>query len=331
MDLAHDSLPGFRGLQEPARVPGAGRLWAILLAAGEGSRVRSLTGEVGGRPVPKQFCTMDGRGSMLRWAINRAAGIVPMERIVVIVASHHRQWWGEELADLPAANVVVQPQNRGTGVGILLPLLSVLQRDPDARVLILPTDHYLEDEQPLREAIVEGVRAVHTDRERVVLLGMAPQERDAECGWILPESASFGADHVSAFVEKPNAEKARALARRGAVVNTLILVGTGTAMLRLYTETVPGVVEGFCDWRNEDSMVWRDLDSLYDVLPVCDFSREVLERSCDHLSVVRVSGAGWMDLGTPDRLQLFRRQQVPVKAVNGPGAIVAGRRQEWRR
>jgi mannose-1-phosphate guanylyltransferase len=331
MDLAHGPLPGLRGLREEARVPATGRLWAILLAAGEGRRVRSLTGQVEGRPVPKQFCTMDGRGSMLRWAIDRAAGIVPVERIVVIVASHHRRWWGEELADLPAANVVVQPQNRGTGVGILLPLLNVLQRDPEARVLILPTDHYLEDEQPLREAIVEGVRAVHADRDRVVLLGMAPQERDAECGWILPESAAFGVGRVSNFVEKPNAEKARALARRGAVVNSLILVGTGAAMLRLYTETVPDVVESFRDWRNGTASVWRDLESLYDTLPVCDFSREILERSCDHLSVVRVSGSGWMDLGTPDRLQLFRRQQVPVKTMNGPGPTVAGPTQEWHR
>jgi mannose-1-phosphate guanylyltransferase len=274
---------------------------------------------------------MDGRGSMLRWAIDRAAGIVPVERIVVVVASHHRMWWGEELADLPAANVVVQPQNRGTGVGILLPLLSVLRRDPEARVMIFPTDHYLEDEQPLREAIVEGVRAVHTERDRVVLLGMAPQERDAECGWILPESASSGVGRVDAFVEKPDAETARALARRGAVVNSLIMVGTGNALLEMYAETVPEVVRRFSEWRSETASVWQDLESLYDDLPVCDFSREILERSCDHLSVVRVSGSGWMDLGTPARLQLFRRQQVPVKPVHGPRVTVAGRRQEWHR
>lgn len=331
MELAHGSLPRSRELHEEARLAGTGRLWAILLAAGEGSRVSSLTGQMDGRPVPKQFCTMDGRGSMLRWAINRAAAIVPFERIVVIVASHHRKWWGDELADLPAANVVVQPKNRGTGVGLLLPLLSVLRRDHEARVLVLPTDHYLEDEQPLREAIVKGVRAVHTERDRVVLLGMAPQERDAECGWILPESDSPAVSAVNAFVEKPDVETARALARRGAVVNSLIMVGTGTALVRMYRETVPGVVERFSEWRSETASVWRNLESLYDDLPVCDFSREILERSCDHLSVVRVSGSGWMDLGTPARLQLFRRQQVPVKPVDGPRVTVAGRRQEWHR
>jgi mannose-1-phosphate guanylyltransferase len=274
---------------------------------------------------------MDGRGSMLRWAIRRAVGIVPVERIVVVVASDHRRWWEEELEDLPRRNIVVQPLNRGTGVGILLPLLSVLRRDPEARVVILPTDHYLEDEQPLREAMVEGVRAVQADRDRVVLLGMAPQERDSECGWIVPGSASARVGRVRAFVEKPDAARARALARRGAVVNTLILVGAGTAMLRLYTQTVPDVVESFGDWRDGASLAWREIESLYDGLPTCDFSREILERSCDYLSVVRVSGSGWMDLGTPDRLQLYRRRQVAVKNVSGPGDFVAGRRQEWHR
>lgn len=331
MGVAYDPAP--RPAEPTGETPVAetGRLWAILLAAGEGSRVRSLTGQVEGVPVPKQFCAMDGRESMLRWAINRATGIIPMERIVVVVASQHRRWWGEELSDLPATNVVVQPRNRGTGVGILLPLLSILQRDPNARVLILPTDHYLEDEQPLREAIVEAVRAVHTDRNRVVLLGMAPQERDAECGWILPSGALVGVEPVESFVEKPDGDTARALMRRGAVVNSLILVGTGAAMLGLYTDAVPGVLGRFGTWHERSASAWRDLEKLYDGLPKCDFSREVLERSCDRLSVVRVSGSGWMDLGTPARLQLFRTQRVPAKTIDGPGMTISGRTQEWQR
>ena len=74
MELAQGSLPRFKESRQEAHLPRSGRMWAILLAAGEGSRVSALTGQTDGRPVPKQFCTMDGRGSMLRWAINRAAG-----------------------------------------------------------------------------------------------------------------------------------------------------------------------------------------------------------------------------------------------------------------
>jgi mannose-1-phosphate guanylyltransferase len=287
----------------------AGHLWAIVLAAGEGTRVRTLTTNAAGKFVPKQFCAMHGQDSLLRSTIRRAAKLVPASRIVVVVADQHRDCWENELLDLPENNIVVQPRNRGTANGILLPLLQVLQRDRMARILILPTDHYVENEDLLRESMVAALQATQRQNERVFLLGMTPKTADPDYGWIVPSNSAGDIPplKVSAFVEKPDRSLAERLLQRGALLNSFIIVATASALLQLYDYAVPDVVAEFINWRNEAGERWPALQDLYRALQPRDFSRDVLEVSIDWLSVLPVRQCGWTDLGTPSRLVPFLR------------------------
>jgi mannose-1-phosphate guanylyltransferase len=289
-------------------------LHAIVLAAGEGSRVRSLTKNADGVCVPKQFFAVDGQRTMLGWTLDRATRLVPKERVVVVVAKEHDGWWRRDLADLPAENVVIQPFNRGTAVGLLLPFLKVLQRDPQARVVVLPSDHHVADEEALERTIHEALGAVHLDGKRVVLLGAVPQEPDTEYGWIAASGAVDGLREVTAFVEKPDRETARALMDGGAILNTLILVADGASLLGLFTAHLPGVLDALLRWRDDARVPERELEDLYRSLPAHDLSRDVLRLSCERLSVLPVLDSGWSDLGTPDRLRHFHRQHTAPMA-----------------
>jgi mannose-1-phosphate guanylyltransferase len=82
-------------------------------------------------------------------ALQRCDAVAEPDHITVIVASGHRRWWLPLLREMPTANVIVQPSNRGTANGILLPLLHIMARDPDARIVLLPSDHYVRDERVL--------------------------------------------------------------------------------------------------------------------------------------------------------------------------------------
>ncbi len=127
--------------------------WALVLAAGEGSRLRSLTRNEQGVVLPKQFCSLQGGPCLLQEALQRAASIAPLQRICSVVAEQHRQWWTPLLSYLPEQNVISQPQNRGTAFGILLPLLRIIERDPDATVVLLPADHYLSAEKIMAASV----------------------------------------------------------------------------------------------------------------------------------------------------------------------------------
>ncbi len=78
-----------------------GHLWAIVLAGGDGTRVSGLTVDRASGHVPKQYWRPSGEGTLVRWALTRARGVVPLERVLVVVAEQHRRLWERELADVP--------------------------------------------------------------------------------------------------------------------------------------------------------------------------------------------------------------------------------------
>ncbi len=292
------------------------RIWPIVLAAGNGRRLSGLTGNGNGAGVPKQFWRIDGETTMFRWTLGRAARLAPTDRTIAVVSQDHRAWWEEEAVDLPRENVVAQPANRGTASGILLPLLHVYRRDPEATVVILPSDHYVEDEEVLVRSLCGAVRAVAQEPESVVLLGITPEIPDPEYGWILPSVAGGESSRpVAAFIEKPNVMTARVLLRDGALWNSFVFAARARALLDLFQHTRPDLTEMF-------DLAFRGgapgavgangtsgsaaLRALYDALPDADFSRDVLQGAAHQLRVVAVPPCGWTDLGTPLRVARWR-------------------------
>lgn len=286
-------------------------VWAILLAAGDGKRVRRYTSDPSGEEVPKQFWAPQGQPSMLSWTLARAGCLVPPERVITIVAEQHRRWWEQELRRLPPGNVVVQPANRGTTPGILLPVVEVLRRDPRAVVVVLPTDHFVKDESVLQAALLRAIEVASTQTQRIMLLGMEAEGSHEGYGWILPSAGGGPSDPrlVDAFLEKPDAATARGLARQGALLNSFILAGKGAALLALCASVVPRWPEGLLDCRAAGSECDPRLRQLYAELPASDFSRDVLQAMPQRLLVLTVRGCGWSDLGVPERLLAFLLQR----------------------
>ena len=98
--------------------------WAVVLAAGEGTRLREITTTEAGEIVPKQFCSLQRETCLLEDAILRAQAVAMPQHICSVVADQHRRWWSKALKSLPSQNILVQPRNCGTAHGILLALPS---------------------------------------------------------------------------------------------------------------------------------------------------------------------------------------------------------------
>jgi mannose-1-phosphate guanylyltransferase len=288
--------------------------WSIVLAAGDGTRLSSLTTDRAGVAVPKQYCSLLGGPTLLEDALHRAAEVVPAERVITIVARHHQRWWQGLRASL-GDRLVVQPANRGTGHGILLALLSVLERDPDARILFLPSDHYVRDERTLAGAMAEALASAPGDK--LVLLGIAPEEADPELGYIVQgPREERGTYLVRRFIEKPEAWLARRLVDIGCMWNSFIFAADGAALVRLFEAQQPQLVERM---RTALRAGAGALAALYDGLPELDFSRQLLQRSEESLRLWPVARCGWDDLGTPRRLgKVLRRLPAPRARAGAP-------------
>jgi len=292
--------------------------WVVVLAGGDGLRVRDLIRRRLGVDRPKQYCSFGGARTLLRQTIDRAEGLVSRERIVIVAAEAHRRWWDSDLAFLHPANVVAQPSNRGTAVGVMAGLFRVLERNGGpARLLFLPSDQRVRDEQRLHAALVRALD--ETGAGRLVLLGMETDRPEAGYGWIAPGSRDRAAHDVRGFVEKPRIEAAGRLVAEGALVNSFIFAVTSGALLRLYRQTAYDVLFSFLTHkRGLGGPGAPSLASLYDRLEPRDFSRDILEQVVGDLAVVRVRECGWEDLGTPERLERHLSRLSPFPRAPRP-------------
>jgi mannose-1-phosphate guanylyltransferase len=298
-------------------------VWALVLAAGNGSRLRALTTKPCGTAVPKQFCSLHGHRSLLEDAIVRASHIVPPERICTIVAQQHQQWWSQTpgLNSLPAKNLIVQPRNRGTGIGILYSLLHILAMDPKARVLLLPADHYVRDEGVMRQALEAALEHLERQPKKPVLLGLQPEEVDPELGYILPAQADpqlepLAGQTVARFVEKPSYSSAAEIVRAGGLWNAFIIATSAQSLLDLFLPRYSLMVMEMQVIVKRHLRAafpaagWPAVVELYERLPDLDFSRDILEGNEPNLRVIKVPPCGWSDLGTPVRVgETLRRSE----------------------
>jgi mannose-1-phosphate guanylyltransferase len=283
--------------------------WAVVLAGGGGSRLRGCTVDHSGHHVPKQYCAIDRKHTLLQLAIARARNLVDPSRVVIVVLNQHRKWWELQLKGaLPPENVVAQPLGRGTAVGVLLPLLHVLARDPDAHVVVLPADHYFRDEGRLARVIRRALEHTFHDPGTLVFVGIEPESPTSDFGYLVPQTDE-GVDpkRIVSFVEKPPPDLAQRLILQGALWNTLIFAARGRRVLSLIRRRFPQTADAL-----RGAMVAEDptsptpeLGAIYPHLATIDLSRDVLECSDCPMAVTPATRVGWSELGTPDRIAAF--------------------------
>jgi len=277
-----------------------GSFWALVLAGGDGTRLRSLTHVIAGKPIPKQYCRILGPRSLLETTLWRIAPLVSAERTLAIVNRDHLPIARSQLTSLDVHNVVVQPRNLDTGPGVLLSMLEVARRDPDATVAMFPTDHYVRDADAFRQTIGRMRRVVLALPRKIALLGARPEHADSGYGYIVPGQRLAAGDDTFAvlgFREKPAAAVAADMVHQGALWNTLVMVARVRRVLELLRARRPTAVALL-----EDTPP-AALAAAYDGLQAWNFSDELLSSIPEHLVVTRADDLGWSDWGTPEAIE----------------------------
>src|SRR5262245_47577666 len=225
--------------------PTSESFWALVLAGGDGTRLQSLTHLIAGAPIPKQYCRILGPRSLLETTLSRIAPLVSAKRTLAIVNRDHLAIARPQLRSLDARNVLVQPRNLDTGPGVLLSMLELARRDPDATVAMFPSDHHVHDSGAFHRSIERMRRVVKELPQKIALLGARPEHADSGYGYITrgrplgPGADTFA---VFAFHEKPAARIAADMVRRGALWNTLVMVARVRRVLELLRALRPADV-----------------------------------------------------------------------------------------
>lgn len=301
-------------------------LWAVVLAGGEGKRLLPFVRRFLGCERPKQFCRIIGYRSMLRHTWDRALRVVDPDRIVTVVTAGQEQYLDEEAAQGVPGTVLVQPANRDTAPGLLLPLLWIARHAVGATVAVFPADHFVWEEERFADHVRTALAAARQWPDRLTLLGVEADGPEMGYGWIAPGQRLAAAPPtefyaVREFWEKPDPQTAARLFACGHLWNTLVLAGCLSAYLGLAAACVPQVLGPL---RAVGPALGTPpaaaaLAAAYGRIPPTNLSHALLARSPEELVVLAVRGVFWSDWGGSDRiLDTVRRFDRSPKWLSAP-------------
>lgn len=313
----------------------------LVLAGGEGKRLQPFIKSLGKGTLPKQYVNFIGSHSMLEHAIRRAEKIMPTERVLTVITESHLQYpeVRQQCSGRPKDTLIVQPENKETGPGLILPLIHLYKRYPESLVLVLPSDHFIGEEDRLTDRARMACLAVKRDPSRLILLGVKPDRDEPEYGYLLPNKKHLpivpDMSEISWFIEKPDPKTARRLIRAGGLWNTMIMVFKTKTMLYWVSRLAPSLYQQFQQVYEAIGMPGESdvLRKVYQGLKPMNFSKEFLEPMTRHypssLLVLPVQDLLWSDWGTASRIMdvlakigkaprpMATRKSTAKKAVRG--------------
>lgn len=183
-------------------------LYAVIMAGGSGTRLWPLSRQ----SRPKQVLRLMGERTLYQMAIDRLTPMMPPERIIVITTADLADTLESQAPEIPAANIVVEPEGRGTAPVIGLGALMAEQRaGGEAVIACLTADHYIRDVEKFR-SVLSTAAQVAVDGA-IVTLGIAPTFASTGFGYIQRGRAraalrGFEVYEVAQFKEKPDADVA---------------------------------------------------------------------------------------------------------------------------
>lgn len=308
----------------PSSLPARPR-WSIVLAGGEGTRLRDYVERRFGEVRPKQYCAFSGRRSMLQHTVDRGAFLAAPDRTVTVVAAEHTRWAGPQLAER-GGELIVQPASRDTAPGVYLPMCWVRARAPEAVVYVLPSDHFVQPERRFLDVVASAGQVATAQPDKLVLVGVVPDEVEPEYGYIESTAGHSGVGAVTRFVEKPTREVAAAAISRGAMWNTMVMAGTVEAFWRAGRETLPEMMECF-DRLVEaiDTPAERPtLDAIYRRMPRANFSHDVLTPAAERCLAMPLDGVEWSDWGRAERIEHTVARLRRARPRTQPAAVSYG-------
>jgi mannose-1-phosphate guanylyltransferase len=284
-------------------------LWSVVLAGGEGERLKPLVQRWLGRHKPKQYCSFIGTRSMFQHTLDRSDQIVAPERRVTIIGRDPREEASHQLSSRTRGKVILQPANRDTAAGVFLGLAHVRSNDPDATVLIFPSDHFVYPEGRFVEMTYSLARAARHLKQWVFLLGVTPDSPEPEYGWIQPGAQLGWIDGnrvhgTSSFLEKPSLEQCKWAMGSGALWNTMIIATKVETLWSLGLRCFPEMMRLLEVYGESIGSAREDLvlEGIYQVMPSRNFSAHLLQEFPERLAVMELRDVLWSDWGKPERI-----------------------------
>jgi mannose-1-phosphate guanylyltransferase len=251
-----------------------------------------------------------------------------MERILVVTVQEQVDEIRRQVPEIPVDNYLIEPAARGTASVVGLAATVVSERDPEAVLAVLPSDHFIRDRDQFAYVLGEGLELAR--RGYLVTLGIAPLAPSTAYGYIqqggpLEENLKYPAYHVVRFIEKPDEQTAQALLESGDHSwNSGMFIWRADAILGEIRRQMPDLYKclqqiagAWSTADREDTLraVWPELAAETIDYGIMEHARRVV--------VVPAGGLGWSDVGAWDTLFEVLLPDSRGNIVVGAGHLAA--------
>ncbi|WP_426454392.1 mannose-1-phosphate guanylyltransferase [Paenibacillus sp. S-38] len=262
----------------------------VIMAGGKGTRFWPRSVEA----KPKQFLKLTSeRETMLQQTYRRFRRFLPAEDVLLVVGKHYLPLVKEQLPELTADQIIVEPAQRDTAACTALTASHFLRRKMNEVLVITPSDQYIPDEHALMEALYAGAQEAEKDGQ-VVTLGIVPTRPETGYGYMESHDQGFLVNGkeikpVKSFIEKPDVHKAQQL-----ITNPNVYWNSGIFIWK------PSTIEHYMrihqpDLWNSITQRYEQLSEEYALLPKISIDYAILEK-VDRILTIPVSFV-WDDVG----------------------------------
>ncbi len=217
--------------------------YAILMAGGVGSRFWPVSTQA----FPKQFHDMLGTGeTLIQKTFNRLSNIIPKENIFILTNERYNDLVFEQLPEVTKRQVVLEPAMRNTAPCILYASLKIQKENPDAVMVVAPSDHWIEDETAFVNNVQEAFDFC-SQNDALMTLGIQPTFPNTGYGYIeFDKKASDTIKTVSQFREKPDYETAKTFLEQGNFLwNAGIFMWSVSSVVKAFYKNQPELYQLF--------------------------------------------------------------------------------------
>ena len=269
--------------------------FCIIMAGGVGSRFWPFSRN----DRPKQFLDFFGTGrSLLQMTYDRFRQVVPAENILIVSNVIYRDLILEQLPELKAEQVLLEPNRRNTAPCIAYAVNRIKAVTDKANIVVAPSDHLILKEQDFLETIRTGLEFV-ANNNNLLTLGIKPSRPETGYGYIQIDEGDTNLRKVKTFTEKPNAELAQIFFETGEFYwNSGIFLWNLQTIDQAFNSLLPDVANRFKAGREffNTEKEQAFIDEMYPTCPNISIDYGIMEKAEN--TYVLCSDFGWTDLGT---------------------------------
>jgi len=269
--------------------------YAIILASGPGVKLWPLST----KEKPKQFHDLLGIGkTFIQLTFERLSKVINNDNIYIVTIEEYKDILIEQLPTFKKENFIIEPRVMNTAACTLLATYKINQINPEAKLIISPSDHFIYNEEEFSEKTNLAFNNL-LDDDKLITLGVVPSRPDTDFSYIQFINDEQEIKKTKSFIDKPSLEFAESFLKTGEFLwNTNILICSVKGIIAAFNTYLEGMSESLKNYFElpEDLQNIKTLAPIYTSLDIFSINKGILEKS-DHVFVIPCN-FGWSDIGT---------------------------------